>query len=242
MAALFPELSLSAIIPAYNEEPIIESTVNRALESLRRVAGTFELIIVNDASTDRTGELAEQLARLHPELVVLHNEQNQRQGGSLLRGFAKARYDWVTHNGMDYPFDFDDLPALLAFRDEADVIVARRLAYPGTAAWRRWTSEVHRSLIRHTFHVPVKDWGFVQLYRRAVIEEQRVFSRATAFAMPERIVRAYRAGYRVKEVPLEYHERQTGLSSSANRKNIQAALLDMARLWLEFKQDDLWRR
>jgi len=241
-APRYPELSLSVILPAYNEAVIVESTVRRSVNSLRGMVGVFELIIVNDASLDRTGEICEQLAREFPEIVVVHNEKNLKQGGSLLKAFALARHEWVTHNGMDYPFDFSDLPPLLDHRDEADVLVARRLAYPGTSLPRRWVSTVHRSLIRQVFRVPISDWGFIQLYRRSVLQSQRVFSRATAFAMPERIIRAHRAGLRVIEIPVDYHERTSGVSSSASRKNIEATLIDVARLWLEFRQDDLFRR
>jgi len=233
---IYPDLSLSVVLPGYNEEAIIEDTVLRSLASLRKIAGTFELIVVNDASRDRTAELAERLARENPEIVLVHNDTNLRQGGSLLKAFQLARYEWVTHNGMDYPFDFDDLPLLLEHRHEADVLVASRQSYPGTTLLRRWASECHRGLIREAFGVPIRDWGFIQIYRRSVLESQQVFSRATAFAMPERIIRAHRAGFRIKEVSIEFHRRLTGVSSSASRRNIEAALIDMTRLWLEFRQ------
>lgn len=235
----YPDVSLSVVLPAYNEEKVIEETVKRSVASLRRMVGTFEVILINDASRDRTPELADKLAQEFLEVTVIHNQRNLKQGGSLLKAFGAARYEWVTHNGMDYPFDFDDLPALLEHRDEADVLVAGRTSYPGTTRLRRAASEGHRGLIRSAFGVPVRDWGFIQIYRRSVLQAQQVFSKATAFAMPERIIRAHRAGFRVKEIPMTYHARTSGVSSSATPNNIQAALIDMARLWLEFRQEEL---
>ncbi len=233
--ARFPDLKLSVVIPARNEEGNIERTMHRVIASLRKTVGTFEVILIDDCSQDQTPRLADELAAQYAEIVVLHNEVNLKQGGSLQRGFAMARYDWVTHNAMDYAFDFDDLPDLLEYADRADVIVAERNSYPGTTAGRRAVSLVNRALLRALFGVPVTDFNFVQLYRRAVITDLPAFSAATSFITVEKIVRAHTAGFRVVTVPATFHERTVGKPSSATVSNIQRALRDMGRLWLELR-------
>ncbi len=231
--ARFPDIQLSVVIPGRNEEANIERTIPRAVETLRETVGAFEIILIDDCSQDRTPELADALAAKYPEIVVVHNEVNLKQGGSLRRGFALARYEWVTHNAMDYAFDFKELPALLAFADRSDVIVAERKSYPGTTAGRRFVSFVNRALLRALFQVPVVDFNFIQLYRRSVMTELPAFSSATSFITVEKVVRAHHAGLRIATVPATFHERLHGKPSSATVKNINQALKDMTKLWLE---------
>jgi glycosyltransferase involved in cell wall biosynthesis len=233
----YPDVSLSVVMPAYNEAANVDATIPKALAALRELVGTFELIVIDDASTDDTLLRAQRLADGAPELVLVSNDENLRQGGSLRKGFALARHDLVTHNAMDYPFDYRDLPTLLERLPDADVIVARRRTYPGTSSSRRAVSWVNRRLLRLLFHAPVNDYNFVQVYRRAVLESQPSRSEATSFITAEKIIRAAHAGWRVVEVEVPYHPRVTGRASSANYANIKRALLDMARLrWA------LWRR
>jgi glycosyltransferase involved in cell wall biosynthesis len=234
MAARYPDLELSVIMPAYNEATNIRDAVPRAVESLRAMVGRFELILVDDASTDDTLALAR--AFTFPELVVIANEQNLRQGGTLKKAFPMARYDLVTHNALDLPFSFDDLPLLVDRLDEADVVVARRETYPGTSATRRAVSWVNRTLLRSLFSVPVSDYNFVQIYRRSVLDAVPSFSEATSFITAETIIRAHRAGYRVVEVEVPYHRRVSGRPSSATASNITQALRDMWRLRRELRR------
>ena len=237
-SAKFPDVSLSVIIPAYNEGENIERNIPKAMESLRRMVGTFELILVDDCSKDRTGVVADELATRFPELVVVHNEQNLRQGGSLAKGFMLAKHDWVIHNAMDYPFDFEDLPLLLAHVPDADIVVASRKTYPGITVPRRFVSFANRAILWSLFGATVKDYNFVQLYRRTLLQSMRTISQATSFITPEKIIRAHSRGLRVVEVEVEYHRRETGTPSSANLKNIRRALADMARLWIELRRSE----
>ena len=231
----FPAVSVSVIIPAYNEELNVQANLVRALESLRRVLDDFELIFIDDASSDRTGDLALEVARRYPQLHVYRNDRNLKQGGSLERGFDLARCEWVMHNAIDYPFDFDDLPALLPYVRSANVIVARRKSYPGISRLRAVVSWGNRLLLRSLFGTRITDFNFVQLYRRSVLQGQASVSHATSFITPEKIIRAQKSGYRVVEVEVEYRRRERGAPSSVTVANILRALLDMLRL-----RFDLW--
>jgi glycosyltransferase involved in cell wall biosynthesis len=234
--ARYPDVSLSVVMPAYNEEANILETIPRAVASLRAMVGAFELILIDDCSRDATPELGRMLAERYPEIRFERNPENLRQGGTLRRGFAMARHAWVTHNAMDYPFDFDGLPELLDRADEADVIVASRTSYPGITPARRFVSFANRALLRGLFGARVHDYNFIQLYRREVVQDLPSFSTATSFITAEKIIRATHAGLRVVEVPVTYHPRLAGTPSSANWRNIRAALRDMARLWLELRR------
>ena len=231
------DVSLSVVMPAYNEEHNITKTIPRAIETLRHCVSTFELILIDDCSQDRTAELATELASRYPEIVFIRNETNLRQGPSLAKGFALARYDLVTHNGMDCPFDFRDLPLLLEHFPEADVVVAARRTYPGTTLPRRMVSFANRSLIQLLFGTRLRDYNFIQVYKRSVLQMQKTLSTSTPFITPEKIIRAHRAKLKVVEVVVDYYRRDAGKSSSANWKNIRAALLEMGRLWIDLRRN-----
>lgn len=228
--------SLSVVLPAYNEEANIGNTLPKMIESLRAHVARFEVILIDDCSKDNTYAIAQRIAERYPEIRVLKNEVNLRQGGTLERGFAMATMDVVTHNAMDYPFHYDDLPLVFAEIEHADVVVCGRKDYPGITAPRKFVSWVNRSMIRVLFGTRVVDYNFVQFYKRDVIQGMQTFSKATSFITPEKIIRASKKGRRVVEVPVDYHERVAGKPSSANWKNIRQALVDMARLRME-----LWR-
>lgn len=238
MTAQFPDLSLSVVFPAYNESGNIERTIPRAVETLRGMVGRFEVLLIDDCSKDDTYAIAERLAAEYPEVRLEKNPVNMRQGATLARGFGMAKMDLVTHNAMDYPFHFEDLPALLRHFPEADVVVASRKTYPGTTAPRRFVSWTNRAIIRTLFGTRFHDYNFIQIYKRSVLEQLPALSTATSFITPEKIIRAHRRGMRVVEVEVDYHRRELGTPSSANVKNIKQALRDMARLRLELMREE----
>jgi glycosyltransferase involved in cell wall biosynthesis len=224
-------MEISVIFPAYNEEENIRATIGRAVEALRPLFARFEVLIVNDASRDRTGEIAEELAREHPQVRVMHNARNLGQGGSIVAGFREARYGLVIHNAMDYPFDLRDLAEMLPLLERADVVVAARDRRAGYSADRKLMSAVNRALLRTLFGLKLRDYNFVQLYRKEVWDTIRVESRSTAFLTPEALIRAHDMGFRIAELSTRYHPREKGVATSGTWRVISRSVRDMLRFW-----------
>ncbi len=224
-------MGISVVFAAYNEEKNAAATIARALEALRAQFENFEILIVEDASRDATAAICDRLAAAHPEIRVLHNPKNMGQGASLVRGFEAARYELVTHNAMDYPFDLRDLAVMLPLLNEADIVVASRRSRAGYSPYRVLTSAVHRTLLHLLFPLRLRDYNFVQVYPRAVWRAVKVEARSTAFLTPEALIRAHDLGYRVKEVEIEYHPRTAGVATSGKPKVILHTLGDMVRFW-----------
>ncbi len=222
---------ISVVFAAYNEEKSVRATIALALEALRERFPAFEILIVEDASRDATPSICDELAGRYPEVRILHNERNMGQGASLVRGFQQARYEYVIHNAIDYPFDLRDLDYLVPLMAEADIVVAARKSRAGYSPYRVLTSVVHRKLLHLLFPLHLHDYNFVQLYRRGVWQNLRVESRSTAFLTPEALLRAYDLGYRIKEVEIEYHPRTEGVATSGKPKVIIRSLRDMLSFW-----------
>lgn len=225
--------SLSLVVPGFNEEENIAETIGLFRDELSQICDRWEIIIVDDASTDRTGEIADELAARSPEIRVIHNRRNLGVGASLLVGLREAKCDLITHNSMDRPFDVRDLRRLLPMLDGVDVLVVARRALAAHPPFKRAMSLVNRALRRMLFDVKVTDMNFVQVYRRHVLSTLQVTSRSPAFVTPELIIRASRAGFRLKQVTAEFHPRLRGTSKNRSLRVIVWSFVDMWRFWAQ---------
>jgi glycosyltransferase involved in cell wall biosynthesis len=225
-------MEMSVVIPAYNEEENIRSTVERCVRSLRTVFERFEIIIVDDKSTDKTGKIADELSSRHPEVRVIHNERNLRQGASLVRGFKQARLNLVTHNAMDYPFDLDDLSKVLPLMATADVVVSARRNRPDSSSYRRFLTAVNLLLLRNCFGLRLRDYNFVQVFKREVLDAINFEETSTGFLIPSMLFQAHSLGYRIEEIVLDYRPREIGKAKSGRPRVLLETLWDMFRFWL----------
>jgi hypothetical protein len=224
--------TLSVVMAGLDEEQNVERAVGRMVQGLEALGLTFEVIVIDDGSTDRTGEIADRMAAADPRIRVLHNERNLNYGVSLARGIRAARGDWVLHDGMDLPLAPEDIAAFVPHFADADVLVARRIDRTAHSAWRRLTSWTNNLLLRLLFRPRTGDLNFVQFYRRAVADALPLRSTSPAFVTPELIIRAERAGRRVREIEVEFRRRQAGRGHFGKPRDILWTLRDMLRLRL----------
>jgi len=224
-------MEISVIFAAYNEAEGIRQTIARSLEALRPRFERFEIIIVDDCGQDGTGKIADELARQHPEVVVLHNPHNMGQAVSILNGFKHARYELVIHNAIDYPLDLCDLDQMVPLLSEADVVVAVRDQRAGYTAYRTFISRVNLALLHMLFDLRLRDYNFTQLYPKSYLDRVEVVSRATGFVTPELLIRAHDMGLRVKEVEIPYHARLTGVATAGKPRVVWHSFTDMLRFW-----------
>src|SRR5262245_37276307 len=118
---------VSVFYPCYNEEANIERTTRAALKACQRLLADYEIIIVNDGSRDRTGEIADRLASENPHVRAVHNRPNRGYGGALARGFREARKDYIFYTDGDGQFDFEELETLLPMLSQHDIVSAYRM-------------------------------------------------------------------------------------------------------------------
>ncbi|HJT31190.1 MAG TPA: glycosyltransferase family 2 protein, partial [Pirellulales bacterium] len=226
-------VDLSIVLPGYNECESLPA----AVEAYRRAceaAGLreYELIIVDDGSTDGMGEVAAQLAAADPRIRVIAHAVNRGQVEAILTGFRAARGAVVTHNGIDLPFDPFDLPRVWQrFAEGADVVVVERRGRRAYGWGRKLLSWINIGLLRLLFRSPVVDHNFVQFFRREVLGSLAVRSRGVSTVTVELIVRAFAAGYRIDRVAADYHARRHGRGTVTPWK-AAAALFETVRLWV----------
>jgi len=222
-------ISLSVFFPCYNEEANVERTTLAALEACRAITNDFEIIIVNDGSTDRTGELADQLVAEHAEVRAVHNRPNRGYGGALQAGFKAARKPWVFFTDGDGQFDFKEIAKLLALLDRYDIVSAYRLNRQDPFirklnAWA-WTKLCNWVLGLHLRDI---DCAF-KIFPRKLFDEIQMCSEG-ALIDAEVLARARRLGYRIGQIGVRHYPRTAGRQTGANFKVIARAFVELARL------------
>jgi glycosyltransferase involved in cell wall biosynthesis len=227
-----PGLEFSMILPVLNEEASLERALERVVTGLDEHFSRFEVIVINDGSTDATAEIAEASARADDRIRVLHNERNVNYGVSFARGIEAARGEWISHNGADLPLAPESIAPFVGAFADADVIVAVRADKQAHSPWRRVTSWTNRALLQLLFSPRSKDLNFTQFYRSSVLAALPLVSTSPAFVTPELIIRAERAGYRVVEVEAEFRRREVGQAHFGRPKDISWTLYDMLKLRL----------
>jgi glycosyltransferase involved in cell wall biosynthesis len=207
-------IELSVILPAYNEGAAVAKAVERYAAALPRFCRNFEIVVINDGSTDDTLLVARDAARDRPYVRVLNNETNLGQSRSLLRGFAEARGAAVMHNAMDLCFDPDDTGLVLdVLRQGADVVVVERKDRQAYGIVRKVISWGNILLTQALIGSPFTDHNFVQAFRRSVLEAIQVETTGVSTVTTELIVKAHRLGLNVRSLSAAYHARREGKST-----------------------------
>jgi glycosyltransferase involved in cell wall biosynthesis len=234
---------LSIFFPMWNEEDYVERAVRAAEEECQRLIeigeiGAYELVIVDDCSTDRTAEIADGLAAADSRVRVVHHPVNRGLGGSIKTGFASVRGDVVLYTDADLPFEMLELGrALRVLRHyEADMVSAYRLDRTGEGPRRAIYSFVYNSLVQLTFGTRVRDINFAfKLVRRQVLEAARPVSEGS-FIDAELVIRAQKLGFHIVQIGVDYFPRSRGVSTLSSRAVIRRMLREMRELRAELAQ------
>ena len=226
---------ISLVIPAYNEEELIEHAIKTSADFLSGIASDYEIIIVNDASSDRTGQIVDRYAQLNSKIQPIHNKNNLGSGGSLFIGLKSAQYDFVLTNFADLPFDIKELTGLLSLLDkvEIDFVVVTRKDRKANSTYRKITSLVNYWLIRVLFNLKARDFQFVQVYKKKVIDAINISSKGT-FVPPEIIIKALHKGFKMKEYNAIFHPRMGGNAKYGNPRFILQTIYEIVAFWCKW--------
>ncbi len=211
---------LSIFFPMWNEEQYILRALNAGHDVARELmasgeVGDYELIVVNDASTDATAQLADEAAASNPRVRVVHHPANRKLGGSMKSGFAAATGDVIVYTDADLPFDMLELhKALRLLRTyEADIASAYRFDRTDEGLTRVVYSSLYNGLVRVLFGVRVRDVNFAFKVCRASVFNNIVLKSEGSFIDAELIVRAKKLGHPIVQFGVDYFPRTRGVST-----------------------------
>jgi len=229
--------SLSVVIPMYNEEEYVERSVAAARAVLEEMGSDWEIVIVDDASTDGTGPRADRLAAADRRVRVIHNPVNRRLGGTLRAGYAAATKDLVFYTDADLPVDFGQLPRAVRLLEyqHADLLAGYRFDRTSEGLHRALYTIGYHVVIRLLFGLRIRDVNFAfKLFRRSLLQRIELKSEGS-FIDAELLLRARKAGAVMIQLGLDYFPRTRGPSKLSSVGVIAAILREMAGQWRELR-------
>lgn len=222
---------LSVFLPAYDEEGNIERVVEAALDRLERLdLESYEVIVVDDGSTDRTAALADGLAAGDDRVRVVHHDRNRGYGAALKSGFAASTKTWVLLTDGDGQFDLADAGPFLAAAEQHDLIVGYR-QHRQDNRFRKLNGWCWAALVNALFGLKLRDIDCAfKLIRTARVHSVLPLESDGAFCSTELLVKLRRAGVVAHELPVRHFSREAGQPTGANPRVIARAFVDLAKM------------
>lgn len=228
--------SISIFMPAFNEEGNIATTIIDARNAARVVAQDYEIIVVNDGSRDRTGEVVLELAKNDPKIRLISHPQNRGYGAAVKTGLKACRKDWIFFTDSDGQFHYDELPKFAKSAEGYDLVMGYR---------KKRMDPFHRVFVAQ---VLLKVWNFVlfgltvrdvdcafKLFKKEVRDAIKLDTES-AITVTEFIVKAKTLGYKLIQLPVSHYPRKFGEQTGGNWRVIVKAARESFRLYKELHE------
>ena len=243
--------SVSLLAWGYNEELLLEAFLARAVDLLERTVEDWEIVFVDDGSTDRTGAIADEYATREPRLRVLHNERNLNVGRSARRAIAGATKDYMMWQTVDWSYDIDELRIYLELTKHFDVVLGVRpypvrfLSYiPVLRSYfrvrtrsdnisRAFVSLINYYMLRVLYGPAFHDFQNVHIYPMKFVRSFEL-NGTSSFLAPEMIFRCYQAGLDFIEVPIVFVPRRLGVAKGVKPAAILRSIRDILGNWWDW--------
>lgn len=224
---------LSIFFPFWNEEDNIEKVVKAAIPVAQSFANKWEIIMVDDGSSDKTLSIGQKMLAKNPNLRVVSHIPNRGYGAALKEGFANSRYNLIVFNDGDGQFDFSEVTNFIKEIDEADIVIGFR-------------KKRHDHPFRHLLMNLLKVWDFVffgfcfrdidcgfKMFKKSALSKIIPFTSEGAMITTEILARAKRANLRIVEVEVTHFPREFGDQSGGNLRVILRAIFESLLLWID---------
>lgn len=208
--------SLSIFFPAYNEEGNIVTTIIDARNAAKQVSKSFEIIVVNDGSTDRTAEVVTELQKYIHNIRLISHKTNRGYGAAVKTGLRTCKMDWIFFTDSDGQFHYDELHKFVSARGKADLVIGYR---------RKRMDPFHRVFVAQ---VLLKVWNFAlfgltvrdvdcayKLFKKEVRDSIKLETES-AITVTELIVKAKALGYKIVQLPVQHYHRKFGEQTGGN--------------------------
>ena len=223
--------SLSIFFPFWNEEDNMESVVLPAISVAQEVAKKWEIIIVDDGSSDKTLEIAKKLLKKENHIRLVAHKKNRGYGAALKSGFAHAQYEYVVFTDGDGQFDFREVTKFIEKIETSDIVIGNRI-------------QRHDQPFRHILMNLLKVWDFVffgfyfkdidcgfKLFRKEALQKILPLTSEGAMITTEILAKAIRAKLLIRQVDVHHFPRKAGDQSGGNIRVILRAVRESFVLW-----------
>lgn len=223
---------LSVIFPCYNEKENIVKQISSAKSVLDEITDNYEIIIVNDGSTDGSKTILEQLAKENNKIKIISHKTNLCYGETLKTGFRHADKDLIFYTSMDNQYDFSQINDFLRYIDDNDIVIGYR-AKRKDPFHRIFIAKSYNLIVRILFGLQVRDIDCAfKLFKKNLIQDLNIQSRYS-FIDAEILLKAKRACCSIKELKVKHYPRVFG-SSTVGLKTIFLTLTEIIKFYRDF--------
>src|SRR5262245_45294328 len=226
-----PAPGLTVFFPAYNDSGTIASLVITALRTASKLTPNYEVIVVDDGSTDSTPQILEELSQVYAEVKIVTHTANRGYGGALRSGFASASKDFIFYTDGDAQYDPSEMEALWPkMAAGVDLVNGYKISR---------SDPLHRIIIGRVYHHAVKllfglsvrdvDCDF-RMMRRTIFDRVRLEKNSGVICL-EMMKKIEDAGFTIVEVPVHHYHRAHGKSQFFNFRRIGRTAVDVMKLW-----------
>lgn len=237
--------ALSVFFPAYNEEENIRATVTKTLKILPKVAKKWEIIVVNDGSTDETGEIVKDLIKKEPRMRMITYTPNRGYGATIKSGVYNSKYELIAFTDADGQFDFSEITKFIEKQREskAELVIGYYLKR-AVPFYRILISKILWELpVFLLFGLRVKDidCGFKLFSKKVVDKIPRLEAERGPFISTELLVKAKKAGFKISQVGVHHYPRKAGQATGITLKVAFSGYLDLLRFYRKLKKDENYK-
>jgi len=229
---------LSVFLPIYNEEESLEGVVSATKKVLQSVANDWELIIVDDGSKDKSGQLEEKIASSDKRIRIVKHKVNEGYGATISTGLYESRYPWIAFIDSDGQFNFAEITDFIKRQEEtgADMVIGYYKKRQ-VSAFKIVTSKLWELTVLALFGLKVKDvdCGFKLISKRVVDTIPHLESQRGAFISSELLIKSKKAGFKIEQVPVTHYPRIKGTGTGRNWNVIIKSFADLFHLWKKLK-------
>ncbi len=231
------DIAISVFFPFYNEETNISRVVNKATDALVALDADFELIIVNDGSSDRTGVIGDEIASKDNRIRVIHHATNLGYGAALQSGFRAATKPLVFYTDGDGQFDISQLGLILPLIKDADIVSCYRINRQDSFV-RKLNAFCWTRLCCLLFGLKLRDLDCAfKLYRTSIFSDMKMASTG-ALIDTEILARAHRGGKKIVQAGVNHYSRISGSQTGANLSVILRAFRELFHLYIDIRKGD----
>ncbi len=242
---------------AYNEEDNVAEFIERAINLLESLTDDYELVLINDASTDKTREIAESYLEKYPKMRLINNPRNMNCGMNTRIAIANATKDITFWQMVDWSYDLSNINLALEYLADPNIDVIQgvrvnlkeadymkpfkkiglfkkiKVSKRSDNFFKAIVSVTNYCLVRFLFKLPLNDFQNVTFYRRKLIQSVD-FETSSSFTNPECLLKTYWKGAVIKEIPIDFIARKKGTAKGTKISSIIASIKNIFKYWLKW--------